>query len=365
MRNIQRIGYIIEKRKRVRRKIMGIQNSNLEEHIIRKLLKENYKIDVYRIKKINRGTANIVEVESKEKKYILKEFSEGRTEESVIKETSIINFLKDKNIKVPIYIKSTQDNFYIKFENRIIILQEYVDGYTMENNTGDYSKTIESAKILGKITKELQNYIGLEEDGIIEKWFSKESLENGITKMLDLKSKLNENNPYKSIFEKDLEDKINMSKDLKENFQFDRIKKMTIMNSHGDYSVQQLIYNDQGETTVIDFETAKKLPIIWEVIRSYSYIDKEAKNGELNIDTLVDYVKEFSKYVKLNEYDLKYVAQIYLIQIVSSTFGYKQYNDNYEKTGLLEFALFRTNLCRYLYKHTEEISSRLQKEIKK
>lgn len=342
---------------------MGIQSSNLNENTIKKLLKENYKIDVSKVNKIDRGTANIFEVESEDKKYILKEFSEGRSEESVIKETNIINFLKDRNIKVPVYIKSIQDNFYIKFENRIIILQEYVDGYTMENNTGDYNKVIESASILGKVTKELQDYIGLTEDGIIEKWFSKESLEKGITKMQDLKNKLNEDNPYRAVFENDLEDKINMSIELKENFQFDIINKMTIMNSHGDYSVQQLIYNDKGETTVIDFETAKKLPIIWEVMRSYSYIDKEAKNGELNIDTLVDYVKEFSKYVKLNEYDLKYAAQIYLIQIVSSPFGYKQYNDDYEKTGLLEFVLFRTNLCRYLYKHSDEISLRLQKEV--
>lgn len=342
---------------------MGIQSSNLNENTIKKLLKENYIIDVSKVNKIDRGTANIFEVESEDKKYILKEFSEGRSEESVIKETNIINFLKDRNIKVPVYIKSIQDNFYIKFENRIIILQEYVDGYTMENNTGDYNKVIESASILGKVTKELQDYIGLTEDGIIEKWFSKESLEKGITKMQDLKNKLNEDNPYRAVFENDLEDKINMSIELKENFQFDIINKMTIMNSHGDYSVQQLIYNDKGETTVIDFETAKKLPIIWEVMRSYSYIDKEAKNGELNIDTLVDYVKEFSKYVKLNEYDLKYAAQIYLIQIVSSPFGYKQYNDDYEKTGLLEFALFRTNLCRYLYKHSDEISLRLQKEV--
>lgn len=342
---------------------MGIQNSNLNEDTIKRILEDNYNIETSKVAKIDRGTANIFEVQSKEKKYILKEFSEGRSEDSVIKETNIINFLKDRNIKVPVYIKSTQGNFYIKFENRIIIVQEYVDGYTMENNTGDYNKTIESATILGKMTKELKDYTGLEEDGIIEKWFSKESLENGITKMLDLKSKLNADNPYKSIFEKDLEDKINMSKDLIENFKFDIIQKLTIMNSHGDYSVQQLIYNDKEETTVIDFETAKKLPIIWEVMRSYSYIDKEAKNGNLNLNTLVDYVKEFSKYVKLNEYDLKYVAKIYLIQIVSSPFGYKQYNDNYEKTGLLEFALFRTNLCRYLYKNSDEISLRLQKEI--
>ena len=69
-----------------------------------------------------------------------------------------------------------------------------------------------------------------------------------------------------------------IDKNLLNNFDFEIIKKMTIMNSHGDYSVQQLIYNDNSKTTVIDFETAKKLPIIWEVLRSYSYIDEEAKD---------------------------------------------------------------------------------------
>lgn len=343
---------------------MGIQNSKLKEHKIKELLKENYGIEVLKVEEINRGTANIFKIDSTDNnKYILKEFSEGRTKESVIKETDIINFLNKKNIKVPIYIKSKLNESYIEYKNRVIILQEFIDGYTMENNTGNHEKTIESAKILGKMTKALEEYEGLSEDGIIDKWFSKESLQNGIKKMLDLQNKLNEDNPYKETFYKDLNEKIKISKDLEKNFDFGNIRKMTIMNAHGDYSVQQLIYQDNAETTVIDFETAKKLPIIWEVMRSYSYIDKEAKNGELNIDTLIEYVREFSKYIKLNEYDLKYAAHIYLIQTVSSVFGYKQYNDNYEKTGLLEFAFFRTNLCRFLYKHLDEISLRLQKEI--
>lgn len=41
-------------------------------------------------------------------------------------------------------------------------------------------------------------------------------------------------------------------------------------NNTGDYNKviesarQQLIYNDKGETTVIDFEIAQKMPIVWE-----------------------------------------------------------------------------------------------------
>ena len=195
---------------------MGIQKSNLNEQIIKDLINKNYGIEIMDIEKINRGTENIFKIKSNDKAYILKEFSEGRTEESVIKETNIINFLKERGINVPVYIKSRQNSFYIKFENRIIILQECIDGYTMENNTGDYQKTIESAKILGKMTKELKDYEGLEEDGIIEKWFSKESLENGIIKTEDLINKLNLDNLYREKFEKDLQDKINMSKLQKE-----------------------------------------------------------------------------------------------------------------------------------------------------
>ena len=234
----------------------------------------------------------------------------------------------------------------------------------MENNTGDYNKTIESATILGKMTKAFENYEGLKEDGIFKKSFSKESIESGIVKMKDLQSKLNEDNPYKEQFYDDLEFKINVAEELLETFDFNIIDKMTIKNTHGDYSVQQLIYNDENGTTVIDFETAKIMPIVWEIMRSYSYVDKEAVDGELNIDTLVDYFKEFTKYIKLNNYDLKYAAHLYLIQLIASVFGYKQFNDDYTKKTLLEFALFRTKLCRYLYNHLDDIGNRLIAEIK-
>lgn len=340
---------------------MGIQKSKLNKKIIEQILIEEYNIKPTKIEEINRGTANIFKTETSTKSYILKEFNEKRTIESIEKEISIINFLKEKNINVPQYMKTKNDKFYIKNEGRIIILQEFIDGYTMENNTGDYEKTIESATILGKITKALKEYPDLSEENIIERQFSKESIQNGIIKMQNLKKELKEDNIYKSKIEQDLDLKIEISKEIEKNFDFNIIRKMTITNAHGDYSVQQLIYNDQGETTVIDFETAKKLPIVWEVIRSYSYIDKEAKNGELNIDTLVDYFREFSKYVKLNEYDLKYAPHIYLIQLVSSVFGYKNYNNDYSQKELLNFAFFRTKLCKYLYENLEKISLELQK----
>ena len=344
---------------------MGIQKSNLYDEKIRKILKEEYGMLPDEITEVNRGTANIFKIKTEKGNFILKEFNEKRTVESVEKETNIINFLKERNINVPKYIKTVYDKFYIENEGRIIILQEFVDGYTMENNTvEDYKRIIESATLLGKVTKELREYPELSEENIIEKQFSKENLQNKIVKMKKLKEELKNDNIYKNKFEKDLDFKIKVSEELESKFDFSIIRKMTIINGHGDYSIQQLIYNDKKETTVIDFETAKKLPIVWEVMRSYSYIDKEAKDGNLNIKTLVEYFKEFSKFIKLNKYDLKYAAHIYLIQLICSPFGYKEYNKDYSQTGLLNFAFFRTNLCQYLYENLDEISLALSEVAK-
>lgn len=344
---------------------MGVQKSNLNNETMTKILKEEYNMLPNEIIEINRGTANIFKIKTHKGKFILKEFNEKRTVESVEKEINIISFLKERNINVPKYIKTINDKFYIENEGRIIILQEFIDGYTMENNTvEDYEKIIESATLLGKITKELKDYPELSEENIIEKQFSKKNLQNKIIKMRKLKEEIRDDNIYKDRLKQDLDFKIKVSKEMENKFDFSIIRKMTIINGHGDYSIQQLIYNRKEETTVIDFETAKKLPIAWEIIRSYSYIDKEAKDGKLNIKTLVEYFKEFSKFIKLNEYDLKYAPHIYLIQLIGSTYGYKEYNDDYTQIGLLNFIFFRANLCKYLYENLDKISLALNKELK-
>ena len=331
-----------------------LENSILTEELIKELLKDNYDIDVQSVTKINRGSANIYNIDNK---YILKEFTSDRETSSIEKEYNVIKHLDSKGLKVPTYIETKTAKPYIIYEGKIIILQVYLDGYAMENNTGDYDKTIESATILGKLTKALEDY---ELDSTYDEYPTKEALEKGITKLSDLISKIKEDNPHKERIINDLKSRIEISKKLLD-FNFKDIKKVTLKICHGDYSVQQLIYNDNKETAIIDFETVRRMPIVWEIIRSYSYVDKECVNGEFNINTFIDYVKEVQKYIKLTKYDLKYMPYIYIFQLVSSTFGYKQYNNDYSKTSLLDFAFFRTNLCNYLYNNLELLSKELSK----
>lgn len=335
---------------------MGIQKTSLDNEKIKNILKKEYNIKALNIAKIDRGTSNIFKIETNQNKYILKEFISARKKEVIIKEINIINFLRERNINVPTYVKTVSGNYYIENEGRIIIVQEFIDGYIIDNNTGNYNQVMECANILGKLTKELIDYPELSEENIIEEYFSKNRVHLGIEKMKQIRNNLREDNKYKKQIEKDIDYRIKILKEIEKNFNFDIVKKMTMLNSHGDFCSQQLIYNDNKKTTIIDFEKAKKLPIAWEVIRSYSYIDKE-----FNIGNLVNYFKEFFRYVKLNEYDLKYVSYLYLLQLASSTYGYKEYNDDFSQKELLDFAFFRTNLCKSLYENVEEISLKLIK----
>lgn len=326
-------------------------------------VKEKYGINVTDIKIIDRGSANIYSLNKDE--YVLKEFQSKYTKEEIEKEITIINHLKKDGIKVPSYIKTINDTYYSLYKNKVIIIQKFIEGYTLDRNEGNYEQTIECAKVYGMIVKSLENLDILLPLNDLSYLFSKEIFEKSIEKHQELLKVINDKDDEETLkIKRDLEEKINMIKDISEENIFIDTKKLTIKNTHGDFNVLQFIYKNDHINSVIDFVSACRMPIVWELIRSYSYIDKNVKNGIFNLDIFTDYIKEFNKYVKLNEYDLKYMSYIYLIQLLSSTYGYKEYINNNENIELLEFAYFRTNICKYLFNNAEKISNRLLKSIK-
>ena len=323
------------------------------------IVKNKYEINVNKVHKLDRGSANLYSLN--DDKYILKEFQSKYSKEEINKEIVIINHLKKDGLLVPEYIVTIDKEYCFIYKSKIIIMQKFIDGYTMEPNTGNLEQVIESACKLGKIVKSLKSLEIELPINDVSSWYSLDTLNESIQKHKDLLNKINENE-YPNIY-KDINEKIYMLEYTKNNYNFDEMKNLTFMNTHGDYSVLQFIYKNEKIKSIIDFVSACKMPIVWEIIRSYSYIDMKAKDGKIDIDNLVIYVKEFNKYVKLNKYDLKYMSYLYLIQILCSTFGYKQYISDNSKTELLNFARFRTKLSKYLFENAELISNILEKEI--
>lgn len=240
-------------------------------------------------------------------------------------------------------------------------MQKFIDDYIVESNTGNYEQVLVSAEYLGKIIKSLETLKIELLSNDVSNWYSKETINDGIDKQEKLLKKISLDD-YPQIY-KDLTDKIFMLKYVRDNFDFSDMSKLTVMNTHGDYSVLQFIYKDGKINAIIDFVSACKMPIVWEIIRSYSYIDTKVKDGKIDIGNLVEYVRTLTSYVKLNKYDYKFISYLYLVQLLASTFGYKQYISDNSKTSLLDFAYFRTRLCKFLFENSEEIGNTLMKEL--
>ena len=328
---------------------------------IKEVVKSKYGLEITNVAKIERGSANIYSLNND--KYILKEFQSKYKKEEIIKEIEVIKHLEKNDIKVPHYVKLINGDYCFVHKEKYIILQEYIDGYTLEQNGGNYFQTIESAEYLGRIVKALEtiNYDLSEAD--LSAWYSDENFDKSIDEYNELIRWLDlENETEKRIYD-ELNEKIEMINSIRNSIDFEEMSKLSIKATHGDYSVMQFIYKEDKINAVIDFVSACKMPIVWELLRSYSYIDKDAKDGDFNINTMIDYVKKFNEYVKLNEYDIKYMSYLYLLQLLNSSYGYKQYINNKSNIGLLNFAFLRTKICKYLFNNAKLISQKLEEEL--
>lgn len=335
-----------------------LNDFSISKEMVKKILKDNYDILTSSVEIINRGSANIFLINKNE--YILKEFQLKYESQDIIKEVKILEHLKIDGINVPEYIKTKEGKYYFLHEKHIVILEKYIEGETIKRNTANKNLLISSACYLGKIIKSLQTLSFSLPVNKINEIMSVTKINEGIAKIDALLKKV-PRNIYPDIYN-DLHDKKNILQGFK-NLNFDNFSKVTIMNTHGDYGIEQLIIKNHKIKAVLDFASASKMPIIWEIIRSYSYIDSKAKEGIINISNLVKYVCAFSKYVKLNYYDLLYMVNMYSMQIAMSTYGYKEYiNDNANKE-LLNFAVFRTKLLKNMVANEKNITSALINNI--
>lgn len=329
------------------------------EEIINQV-KMKYNICITKIEKELRGSANIFYIyDGNGTKYVLKEFESACNEDNVIKEIKIINHLKKHGIKVPKYIKTVSGEYYFNYKNRTVILMEFIDGYVKESNTGNMAQVMESAEILGKMVKSLESFENLPEDDI-GKWCDNSKLLIGkerFGRLLEqLESGITDENIQK--IKSHFRQRIEIINSL-EKIDFSEMRNLSLKNSHGDYSVMQFIYKDEKVEALLDFAKARKMPISWEIIRSFTYIDKDSKNGDINVENLISYTKKVMEYIELNEYDLKWMPYFYLVQLVSSPFGYEQYLRDKSQEQLLEFAFWRCKMSRTLFDKLGEISDRL------
>lgn len=335
---------------------MPLEKSVLDVEKISAILENEYGLHLVGCERLAAGSANCFKVTCKEGNFFFKEYQSGFTPETVETEAGIVEYLGARDFPVAGFVRTVNGNSCTLYEDRVIGVQDFVEGQTHQNDL-PRPLLLESAKYLGKMHAILKDYplvADMDYDWASES--SKDAIARKFNALLTALDKDKSDPHYRKIredvlFKKELTASIN---DWKEYF-----KDVTFTATHGDYSACQLICDEKGIKAVIDFSSAKRLPAVWEIMRSYVQSGGISRSGsEFDIADFSLYVKEYMKYAPLTTRDLKAMPYIYLFQLAQSSYGYKEYliTKTENKEDSLAFAFWRTDICREIYRKAEDIS---------
>jgi Ser/Thr protein kinase RdoA (MazF antagonist) len=339
-----------------------LNKSVLKNSDIKYILNEYYSTnDMEKINLITSGSACIYVADNGIHKFIVKEYQEGYSINSIEDEYNICEYLNLNGIKTSEILKNKSGFHYIIYKGRHITVQKHIDGFVPKQNEAPDWLMKESAQLLGKINAVLSKY-KIDRHEFTTEWFNNSNFDRKIKEYEKLiVSAKEKNNEYTDIIINDLEYKIkNIENISKTNF---NNTELTYANSHGDYSLLQLLCNDNEINAVIDFVSACNLPIIWEIIRSFTYADKKCKDTQINIYSLIEYFENSLLFYPLKIEDIKNIFKVYTIQLLRSAYGYKEYfiDNVYDKEKLLRFGFWRTSLLRNILENEKEYTDNLLK----
>lgn len=99
---------------------------------------------------------------------------------------------------------------------------------------------------------------------------------------------------------------------------------LTRVNTHGDYTVNQILCQADRVTGVIDWTSACVHPAVWELTRSYFYAAPECKGGGYDEARFAAYVSAYDTLRPLSSADRNALLDVYLYQLLVCDY-YAQY----------------------------------------
>ncbi|MBR4865803.1 MAG: phosphotransferase [Clostridia bacterium] len=339
---------------------MALEKTVLDERIVSELLSKHYGIAPVSMKKLKLGSANCFRVYDGEKDYFLKEFQSSFSEKQIVQEAKLVEYLSSTNVPATRFYKTDHDEFVLNYQNHMICLEEFVEGeaYDYDNLPPHLLSSV--GGMLGKLHRALKNY-PLPVD-MSDKWlesFSADDLVSQYDSLIQIaKGKMDDKNTKQII--DDLEYKKRLADRCGEYRKY--YEGITYCSTHGDYQGCQIIFDGDKIKAVIDFSSAACLPATWELMRSYVQSSSSCRsNTIIDVAAFCEYVREYIAYSPLTKTDMIAMPYVYLFQLARSKYGYPQYlNANLEnKEELLQFAFWRTKMCREVEEKAEAISNAL------
>ena len=346
---------------------MALEKTVLDENTASELLLLHYGITLVSLQRLKLGSANCYRVFDGTKYYFLKEFQSAFSDDTVVQEAKLLDFLVDTDIPVTRFYKTLSGEYTFRHKDHVICLEKYIDGKSYGYDDLPPEFILPLGAMLGKLHRALKGYslTFANSDKMSDEWLRSFSAEKMIAQYDELmeiaRSKENDENISRII--SDLEYKKQLAIKCEEYKKY--YNGVTYSVTHGDYQGCQLIFDasESGEIkAVVDFSSAARLPVTWEIMRSFVQSSSECrKSARIDVDALCAYVGEYMKYSELTRKDMISMPYVYLFQLARSKFGYPQYlnSDSEDREGLLDFAFWRTRMCREVENRAEEISNAL------
>jgi hypothetical protein len=268
---------------------------------------------------------------------------------AINKEIDICKYLADRCFKTSNFVNSINNTKIIIYRDMNITLQKYIEGKTYKIHAAPRWLFLESACLLGKLHIILSNYTVIQ-NRFGGDWPNCNDYDKAIKEHTEIREKaLSSYNVYTNQIISDMNYKIQVLNELHSNIVINK-SKLTYANTHGDYCLQQIIARNPGDISLIDFSSLDNLPIIWELLRSYSHADSFCINGQINLNNLGMYIDSYEKNITLSSYDRENLFIFYTVQLLLSSAGYKEYfyGGTRSKEDMLIFGFWRTKMLTFL-----------------
>ena len=347
--------------------IKSIALNNPDYYETLTFLTETWDIIVNRIAELPEGSAKCFIIESESDKYFFKVYQNKFDYKTLSNETTVCDFLTKKGFCVSSFLLSKKRRYIEEYKGKFCTLQYFIDGITYPKFEVPQGLLYDSARVLANINIALEELPIQLPLGFDHKWFLEWSVDREIEKYNQLLARLNCEDEYYDRMAKGFETKCKLLSSFNANgFPF---ASLTPENSHGDYNVLQLIFSGDRVKAVVDFSSCSRIPICWEIIRSYSLSSMECKYGIIDTNSFMGYINEYQKIKALNKTDLELMPYFYLFTLLRSSFGYKGYIEkkshrlSVDSTDMkaLEFAFWRTDMCKWLFDNADSISSKIKR----
>lgn len=279
------------------------------------LIQEHYGLPVLR--ELGFGAGSQVYLMETPKGRLLLKFPEESAWKHPALEPRVCDHLWEKGIPVCSFLPGL-DGETVQWDagGRFFTLQRYFEGASYPTGSLPENLLFASAMLLGRLHMSLADFPALPEGegcAFCRRPKLEEALEQ-CKKTLELASERGEEDVAE-----DARERLQLLEVyVQEDFPAERL---TMVNSHGDYRVQQLICALDGIRAVVDWTSASTQPAAWELLRSFAYAAPFLPDGRLDREKLRSYIRAYQVCGKLNEDDLALMPRLLLRQLAGSDCG--------------------------------------------